>query len=111
MSVTSWSTTPAANTSLATFNLSEGATMIADFNGITRQLMADMKAFSLTVPVAADYVTRTAGVFSGTQPTYSGRGAYLHNNSASHTSGRIFLQAVGGGTPAGMASGDILLEY
>lgn len=111
MAVTDWSTTPASNTSLATFNLSEGSTMVADFNGITRQLMADIKAFSATVPVGTDYVTKAAGTFSGTQPIYTGRGAYLHNNSSSHSSGRVFLQASGGSTPSGMASGDILLEY
>lgn len=111
MSVTSWSTTPAANTSLATFNLSEGATMIADFNGITRQLMADIKAFSLTVPVAADYVTRTAGVFSGTEPTYTGRGAYAHWNNSALASGRMYLQASGGSMPSGALPGTIVFEY
>lgn len=111
MAVTDWSITPASNVSLATFDLREGYTNVADFNGITRQIMADMKAFSLTVPVAADYVTKAGAVFSGTQPIYTGRGAYAHHNNPAFTSCRIFVQASGGGTPSGMAAGDLLAEY
>jgi hypothetical protein len=111
LAVNDWSLTPSANVSLATFDLRESYTNVGDFNGITRQLMADIKAFSNTVPVAADYLTKAAGVFSGTQPIYTGRGAYLHHNSSALTSGRIFMQAAGGSTPAGMAAGDALAEF
>ena len=111
MPVADYSITPAANVSLATFDLRENYTNVADFNGITRQLMADIKAFSLTVPAAADYVTKAGAVFSGTQPIYTGRGAYLHHNNSAYTSGRIFVQASGGATPSGMAAGDWLAEF
>ena len=53
---------------------------------------------------------RCAGAFT-TNPIYTGRGGYLHHNSASLTGGRVFLQASGGATPSGMSAGDILLEY
>lgn len=111
MAVSEWSITPASNVSLATFDLREGYTNVADYNGITRQIMADIKSFSLTVPAAADYVTKAGGTFSGTQPIYTGRGAYLHHNNSAYTSGRIFVQASGGSTPSGMAAGDWLAEY
>lgn len=111
MAVSDWSLTPASNTSLATFNLTEGSTLVGDFNGITRQLMADIKAFSLTVSDASTLMPKAAGTFSGTQPIYTGRGAYLHHNNAAFTSGRIFVQASGSGTPSGMAAGDLLAEY
>ena len=111
MAVTDWSTTPASNTSLATFDLRETYTNVADFNNIIRQMMADIRVFYNGVPVAADYVTKAAGVFSGTQPIYTGRGAYLHHNNSAYTSGRIFVQAEGGSTPSGMAAGDMLFEY
>lgn len=109
MAVTDWSTTPANNTSLASINLSEGATQIGDVNGIARQLMADIKTFSLTVPDGTSYVTKTGGTFTG-NPVFSGRGGYLHHNNSALTGGRIFIQASGGAAPT-MAAGDILLEY
>ena len=110
MAVSDWSTTPSSNTFLASFNLQEGSTNVADFNGIVRQLMADVRVFYNGVPVAADYVTKTGGVFTG-NPTFTGRGGYLHHNSSALTGGRVFMQASGGATPSGMAAGDILLEY
>ncbi len=110
MAVSDWSTTPASNTFLATINLQEGATLVADFNNIVRQLMSDIRVFYDGVPVAANYVTKSGGAFT-TNPIYTGRGGYLHHNSASLTGGRVFLQASGGATPSGMSAGDILLEY
>ena len=111
MAVSDWSITPSANVSLATFDLREGYTNVADFNGITRQIMADVKTLSLTIPDTSALMTKAAGTFSGTQPIYTGRGAYLHHNNAAFTSGRLFVQAAGGGTPSGMAAGDLLAEY
>lgn len=110
MAVSDWSTTPASNTFLATFNLQEGATNVGDFNGIIRQLMADLRVFYNGVPVAADYVTKSGGAFT-TNPIYTGRGGYLHHNATGLTGGRIFLQASGADTPSGIAAGDIILEY
>lgn len=111
MAVADWSTTPALNLALGSINLAEGATLVGDGNDIARQLMADIKTFSLTVANASTLVSRDAGVFVGTQPVYTGRGAYLHNNNPAHTSGRVFVQAEGGAVPAGMVSGDWLAEY
>lgn len=110
MAVTDWSTTPASNTTISGIDISEGCPP-AGLNNAVRQMMADVKSFSLTVPSASTYMPVTAGTFSGTQPVYTGRGAYLHHNSSSFASARIFMQASGGSTPAGMVSGDILLEY
>lgn len=42
--------------------------------------------------------------------TRSGRGVHPHFNDAGMTSGRIFIQATGGGDPTS-APGDILMEY
>lgn len=110
MAVTDWSTTPASNTSLAAFNLSEGATLVGDFNGIVRQLMADIRAFSDTVPSTSALMPKAGGTFSGAQPIYTGRGAYLHSNDPAHTSGRVFDIPYGGTLPTGMVAGDIVFE-
>lgn len=111
MAVSDYSTTPASNLFLGAIDLSENGMQVADVNDAFRQMMADVRVFYNGVPVAADYVTKAAGVFSGTQPIYTGRGAYLHHNSSALTSGRIFMQASGGATPSGMAAGDWLIEY
>lgn len=110
MAVSDWSTTPASNTYLGTFNLQEGATLVGDYNGITRQIMADVRTFYNGVPVAADYVPKSGGVFT-TRPTLTGQGGFLSWSNSALTGGRIYLQTQGSGTPAGMSPGDILMEY
>lgn len=110
MAVTDWSNSAASNTSISGIDISENCNP-ANINNAIRQVMADVKAFSETVADSSTFVTKAAGVFTGTQPKYTGRGAYLHHSSSSLSSGRVFLQASGGSTPSGMTSGDILLEY
>jgi hypothetical protein len=110
MAVTDWSTTPASNTAISGIDISEGCSP-GGLNNAFRQIMADIRVFYDGVPVASTFATKAAAVFSGTQPIYTGRGAYLHHNSGSLASGRVFLQASGGSTPSGMVAGDWLLEY
>lgn len=110
MAVQDWSTTPASNVAISGINIDEGCPP-GGLNGAIRQMMADVRVMYNNLPSVAGYMPASGGTFSGTQPTYSGRGAYLHHNSASMTSGRVFVQASGGATPSGMVAGDILLEY
>ena len=111
MAVGDWSTVAAENTSLGSFNLSEGVTLIGDTNGALRELMAQIAAYSATVPDGTSYMLKAAGSFSGTEPIYTGRGAYAHWSSASLTTGRMYLQATGTGMPSGAAAGTIVYEY
>lgn len=110
MAVTDYSATPASNTSISGIDISENCAP-ANVNNALRQMMADVRVFYDGVPAAGTFLAKSGGVFTGTQPIYTGRGAYLHHNSGSLASGRIFLQAAGGSTPSGMVAGDILLEY
>ena len=110
MAVTDWSTTPANNTSISGMNIAENCPA-GNINGGMRQMMADIKVAFEGVPSSATLMPKEGGTFAGTQPKYSGRGAYLHHSGSGYTSGRIFIQAAGGSTPAGMASGDFLAEY
>lgn len=73
-------------------------------------MMADVRVMYDDVPVTATLVTKTGGIFTG-NPIFTGRGGYLYHDNAANASGRIFIQASGGGIPAGMANGDWLLEY
>lgn len=110
MAVSDYSTTPASNTSISGTNIGEGCSP-GGLNNAFRQLMADVRVMYDNLPTTSTYMLKAAGTFSGTQPIYTGRGAYLHHNTASFASGRVFVQASGGATPSGMVAGDILLEY
>lgn len=112
MSFSAYSITPAANLTIAGQSIAEGTTSPGTVNLAIRQLMADgRELYNLFDAIdLTSYATKDAAVFSGTQPIYTGRGAYLHNNNASSVSGRIFVQASGTAAPT-MANGDWLLEY
>lgn len=110
MAVSDYSSTPASNTTISGTNIAENCSP-GGLNNAFRQLMADVRVMYDNLPDTGTFQTKAAAVFSGTQPTYTGRGAYTHHNNASLTSGRIFMQATGGATPSGMIGGDILLEY
>lgn len=110
MSFGSYSTTPASNTTIGGVNIAENCSP-ANVNDAIRQLMADGRSLFDTVD-AIDLSAKAsldAPAFTG-QPTYSGRGAFIHHNNSANASGRIFIQASGGSLPT-MANGDILLEY
>lgn len=108
MAVSDWSATPSQNTSIDGINIGEGCPP-ANINNAIRSVMASVKVAFQGLPSTANFVAKTGGVFTG-NPTYTGRGGYLHFNDASMTSGRVFVQAAGGGAPA-MSNGDILIEY
>ena len=110
MAVQDWAATASANTSIDGINIGEGCPP-GNMNGMGRAIMASVRVMWDNMPNTANLMPKAGGVFSGTQPTYSGRGAYLHHNSSALTSGRVFVQASGGATPSGMLPGDILIEY
>lgn len=110
MAVQDWSATAANNTAIDGINIAEGCPP-GNLNGMGRSIMAAVRVMYDDLPSVAGYMPVSGGTFSGTQPIYTGRGAFLHHNTASYTSGRIFVQASGGSTPSGMVSGDLLLTY
>lgn len=111
MSFASYSLTPASNTTIAGQSIAEGTTNPGTVNLAIRQLMSDGRSLYDTVNALnlSGYAPLAAPVFTG-QPTYSGRGAFMHHNNSGNLSGRIFVQASGGSTPS-MSNGDILAEY
>lgn len=110
MAVSDYSTTPASNTAISGINIDEGCAP-GGLNGALRQMMADVRVMYNNLPSTAGYMPTAGGTFSGTQPIYTGRGAYAHHNSAAFTSFRVFTQATGGAVPSGMLPGDWLAEY
>jgi hypothetical protein len=109
MAVSDWSTVAASNSAIDGINIAENCPP-GNLNGMGRSIMAAVRVMYNNLPDTATFATKAAAVFTGTQPSYTGRGAMLHHNSASLTSGRVFMQALGGAAPT-MAAGDILLEY
>lgn len=110
MAFSDYNVTPDANVSIGGISIAENCPP-GNLNGAIRVFMSDARALSDSLPVTSNLMPKAAGVFSGAQPTYAGRGAFLHHNTAAFTSGRIFAQASGGSTPSGMLPGDWLAEY
>lgn len=108
MPFSDYSLTPSDNVTIGGTSTAEGWSP-GNVNDAFRQIMADAKAFSLSVPDTSTLVTKSNGVFTN-QPTVTARGALLHHNNAANASGRVFIQAAGGAVPT-MSNGDILLEY
>jgi hypothetical protein len=110
MAVSDWSTNPASNTTIDGVNIAEGCPP-GNLNDMGRRIMASVRVMYDDLPDTSAFATKAGAVFEGTQPKYTGRGAYLHHNNASNASGRIFIQASGSPVPSGMVNGDMLLEY
>lgn len=110
MAVTDYSTTPGSNTTISGINVAEGCAP-ANINNAIRQMMADIRVMYDGLPVVTGKVDAAGGVFSGTQPIYTGRGAYLHHNDSGNASGRVYLLPDGSANPTSPSNGDIVLFY
>lgn len=109
MAVQDWNTNANLNITVDGINIAEGCPA-ANMNGMGRAIMANVRVMYDNLPDVSAYVTKSFGFFL-TNPVYNGKGGYLYNSSPTNISGQIFVQAVGSGTPAGMANGDWLAEY
>lgn len=108
MAVSDWSTIPANNVTIDGINIAENCPA-QNLNNAIRAMMSSIKVRFDTGGDLSAYVLRSGGSFT-TNPTYSGRGGYLHFNNSALTSGRIYVQPVGTAVPA-LSNGDILIEY
>lgn len=109
MAVSDYDTDPANNVTISGINIAEGCPP-GNLNNAIRQMMADTKGLQDALPDTSTLMPKAAGTFSGTQPVYDGRGAYLHHNSNSNLSGRVYVLADGTATPT-LANGDLVLFY
>lgn len=111
MSFASYSLTPASNITIGGQSIAEGSTAPGTLNLAVRQLMSDGK--ELADDVAAidltGYAVLAGPIFTG-QPTYTGRGAFIHHNNSANASGRVYVQAEAAALPT-LANGDIILTY
>lgn len=109
MAVSDYSTTPDNNITIGGTNIAEMCAA-GNLNNAIRQMMADVRVMYNGLPDISAYVTKTGGVFSGTQPKYTGEGAFFHWADPALISGKCYVQAAGGTAPT-MAEGDLLFEY
>jgi hypothetical protein len=110
MAVQDWFTDPALNVSIDGVNIGEGCPP-ANVNDMGRRIMAATRVMYDNLPVVTGKVNASAGVFSGTQPIYTGRGAYLHANDSANASGRVYYLVDGSPNPASPANGDVVFFY
>jgi hypothetical protein len=110
MAVQDWSTAPGSNTTISGINIAEGMPP-ANVNNAFRQMMADVRVMYDNLPVVTDRIPVSGGVFSGTQPIYTGRGAYLHSNDSANTSGRVYYLPAGSANPASPQNGDLIFFF
>ena len=110
MAVQDWSSTASANTTIDGINIQEGCSP-ANLNNMGRAIMASVRVMYDNLPSVAGLAPLTGAVFTGTQPRYTGRGAYLHHASNSNTSGRVDFLVDGSALPSSPANGDVVFFY
>lgn len=111
MAFSSYSTTPASNTTIAAVSVAEGCAP-GNINDAIRQLMTDGKLLSDTVAAinTANYMPLAGGTFTG-QITRSGAGGYCYNANAAQGGGAISWLATGSPLPTSPAEGDTVYFY
>lgn len=111
MAFASYSLTPAQNLTIGGQSIAEGTTSPGTVNLAIRTLMADGKALSDQVLAInlSSYAPLNAPVFTG-QPTFQGRGGFLHHANSANGAGRVYVQADGDALPA-LVNGDLLATY
>jgi hypothetical protein len=110
VSYTTWSTNANLNITVNGVNIAEG-TAPSNINNAIREVMAGVATLRDSIPSTAGFAPLTGAVFTGTQPRYTGAGAYLFNASSGNTSGRVSFLPEGSALPTGAANGDIALFF
>jgi hypothetical protein len=109
MSVSTWSTDAALNVTINGVNIAEGCPP-GNLNNMGREIMAGVASLRDSIPSTTGLAPLNGAVFTGTQPRFTGSGAFLHLASAGNTSGRVHLLPEGSALPAG-SNGDIVLFF
>lgn len=110
MSYLTWSTTASANVTVNGVNIAEGCPP-ANINNAIREVMAGTASLRDAVPSISGLMPTSAGTFTGTQPKYTGAGAYLFNADSANTSGRVSILADGSANPTSPSNGDLVLFF
>lgn len=111
MSFSSYSLTPASNTSINGISIAEGCPA-ANVNNALRQLAADGKELATTVSgiSTATLMPKSGGAFTGSI-TRSGAGAYPYWASSSLTGGAMYVQTTATALPSSPTEGTVVFQY
>lgn len=109
MAIADYSTTPSLNISVNGINIAENCPA-ANINNAIRQIMADVKTFSGTVPDSSTFMPKAGGVFSG-PVTQTGKGQFRYNDDSALTDGRIYFLAEGAPLPTSPVAGMLVFYY
>jgi hypothetical protein len=110
MSYTTWNTAASLNVTVNGVNIAENCPP-ANINNAIREVMAGVAQLRDALPNTSNLIPTSGGVFTGTQPIFIGRGAYLHSNDPANASGRVYYLTSGSANPASPANGDIVFFF
>jgi hypothetical protein len=110
MSYTTWNTNANLNVTIDGINIAEGCPP-QNINNAIRSVMAGVADLAGDVPSITGLIPVSGGVFSGTQPIFTGRGAYLHHNDSANTSGRVYVLPEGSSLPGSPSNGDTVFFF
>jgi hypothetical protein len=110
MAVSDWSTTASANTTINGIGIGENCPA-ANLNDAVREMMAEIKSYSLTVTSpTGNYMPLSGGTFTGAIKRQGG-GNYTYFASSSMTGGAIYVQSSTAALPTSPAEGTIVFQY
>jgi hypothetical protein len=110
MAVSDWSSTAASNTTVGGINIDENCPA-ANVNNALREIMAQIKDYSLTITSpSGSYLPLAGGTVTG-DITRSGAGAYTYYASSSLTGGKEYVQTTGAALPSSPAEGTKVFQY
>lgn len=107
MAFSSYYSTPSLNVSINGVSIAENCPA-GNVNDAIRQLMADARLFSDSIPDVSNLMPKSGGTFTG-EIAFTGKGGFLYHNDPSNASGVLTVQPAGGTWSP--SNGDILAEY
>lgn len=108
MAVQDWSTNPAANVAIDGVNIAEGCPP-ANMNDMGRRIMASVRVMYNGLPNTDTLMPKAGAPFTG-NPTFNGRGGYVHHANSAFTDGRLHLLPEGSARPT-PAEGVMVFYY
>lgn len=110
MAVSDWSTVAANNTTIGGISIAENCAA-ANVNNAIREMMAEIKSYSLTITSpSGSYMPLSGGTFTG-QIKQSGAGGYLYNAASPQSGGAVYVLPSGTALPSSPQEGTFVFFY
>lgn len=111
MSFSSYSTTPASNTSINGISIAENCAA-GNVNNALRQLASDgRELYNIVAAISvSSYMPLAGGAFTG-NITRSGAGGYFYHANSAQTAAPVYTQVSSAALPASPAEGTVVFQY